>query len=477
MRKTKIICTIGPASENEETLTKMCQAGMDVARLNFSHGSHEEHQKKIDLIKKVRKNLSLPIAIMLDTKGPEYRIKTFENGKIQLEEGATFTLTTEDIVGNEQRVAVNYKNLIENLKVGDRILVNNGLIILEVTKLKTPDAICKVIAGGELSDRKSMNFPNKVMNHAYLSEQDKQDLLFGIQNEVDFVAASFVSTKQDVADLRAFLDENGGEDIDIIAKIENRSGVDHVEEICEIANGIMIARGDLGVEIPAEEVPYLQKMIIQKCNSHFKTVITATQMLDSMIRNPRPTRAEVTDVANAVYDGTDAVMLSVETAQGKYPVEALQMMVHIIENTEQHLDYEEMLEKEYGHLKSGVSSAIGYSSVLAAANLNAKCILTPTVSGATARVVSNLRPRQEILGITPNERTLRRMSIYWGVRPLKSLEHDNTEDICENAMELAKVKKYVEQGDVVVLTAGIPSPNVGKERSYTSNMMRIATID
>ena len=232
-----------------------------------------------------------------------------------------------------------------------------------------------------------------------------------------------------------------------------------------------------GVEIPAEEVPYLQKMIIQKCNSHFKTVITATQMLDSMMRNPRPTRAEVTDVANAVYDGTDAVMLSGETAQGKYPVEALQMMVHIIENTEQHLDYEEMLEKEYGHLKSGVSSAIGYSSVLAAANLNAKCILTPTVSGATARVVSNLRPRQEILGITPNERTLRRMSIYWGVRPLKSLEHDNTEDICENAMELAKVKKYVEQGDVVVLTAGIPSPNVGKERSYTSNMMRIATID
>ena len=246
MRKTKIICTIGPASENEETLTKMCQAGMDVARLNFSHGSHEEHQKKIDLIKKVRKNLSLPIAIMLDTKGPEYRIKTFENGKIQLEEGATFTLTTEDIVGNEQRVAVNYKNLIENLKVGDRILVNNGLIILEVTKLKAPDAVCKVIAGGELSDRKSMNFPNKVMNHAYLSEQDKQDLLFGIQNEVDFVAASFVSTKQDVADLRAFLDENGGEDIDIIAKIENRSGVDHVEEICEIANGIMIARGAQG---------------------------------------------------------------------------------------------------------------------------------------------------------------------------------------------------------------------------------------
>ena len=339
MRKTKIICTIGPASENEETLTKMCQAGMDVARLNFSHGSHEEHQKKIDLIKKVRKNLSLPIAIMLDTKGPEYRIKTFENGKIQLEEGATFTLTTEDIVGNEQRVAVNYKNLIENLKVGDRILVNNGLIILEVTKLKTPDAICKVIAGGELSDRKSMNFPNKVMNHAYLSEQDKQDLLFGIQNEVDFVAASFVSTKQDVADLRAFLDENGGEDIDIIAKIENRSGVDHVEEICEIANGIMIARGDLGVEIPGMEVPAIQKYLINKCRMLGTRVITATEMLESMIHNPRPTRAELSDVANAVYDGSSAIMLSGESAAGKYPVDAVRNMAEIAEYTESQIKY------------------------------------------------------------------------------------------------------------------------------------------
>ena len=477
MRKTKIICTIGPASENEETLTKMCQAGMDVARLNFSHGSHEEHQKKIDLIKKVRKNLSLPIAIMLDTKGPEYRIKTFENGKIQLEEGATFTLTTEDIVGNEQRVAVNYKNLIENLKVGDRILVNNGLIILEVTKLKAPDAVCKVIAGGELSDRKSMNFPNKVMNHAYLSEQDKQDLLFGIQNEVDFVAASFVSTKQDVADLRAFLDENGGEDIDIIAKIENRSGVDHVEEICEIANGIMIARGDLGVEIPGMEVPAIQKYLINKCRMLGTRVITATEMLESMIHNPRPTRAELSDVANAVYDGTDAVMLSGETANGKYPVEALQMMVHIVENTEEHLDYEMILRKSEEYRKKSTSSALGFATVSTAMSLNAKCIIAPSMSGATARVVSKFKPKTEIIGVSPNGASLRRMQIYWGVRPMKSIEVHTTEDICSSAIDLVTAKQVVETGDVVILTAGIPSPTAVGMSKGVSNMMRIAVVD
>lgn len=323
MRKTKIICTIGPASEHEDVLTRMIKAGMDVARLNFSHGSHEEHQGKIDLIKKVRQKLHMPIAIMLDTKGPEYRIKTFENGKIELKDGDTFTLTTDDIVGNQERVSVNYENLIKDLKVGDRVLVANGIIILQVRELKGNDAICDVIAGGTLSDRKSMNFPNKVMKHAYLSKQDKDDLLFGIKNEVDYVAASFVSTKQDVADLRSFLDENGGEDIEIIAKIENRSGVDHVEEICEIANGIMIARGDLGVEIPGVEVPAIQKYLINKCRMLGTRVITATEMLESMIHNPRPTRAELSDVANAVYDGSSAIMLSGESAAGKYPVEAV----------------------------------------------------------------------------------------------------------------------------------------------------------
>lgn len=310
-----------------------------------------------------------------------------------------------------------------------------------------------------------------------ITQKDKEDLKFGVEQGIDFIAASFVRNAECILEIRAYLKELGAPYIPIIAKIENVEGIQNIDEIIRAADGIMVARGDLGVEIPAEEVPYLQKMMIQKCNSNFKTVITATQMLDSMMRNPRPTRAEVTDVANAVYDGTDAVMLSGETAQGKYPLEALQMMVHIIENTEQHLEYDVMLEKAGEHLKAGVSSAIGYSSVLAAANLHAKCIITPSVSGATTRVVSNLRPKQEILGVTPNERTLRRMSIYWGVRPIKSLEFDTTEDICNGAVELAVVKQYVEPGDIVVLTAGIPSPNVKKERSGVSNMMRIATVE
>lgn len=460
MRKTKIICTIGPASENEETLTKMCQAGMDVARLNFSHGSHEEHQKKIDLIKKVRKNLSLPIAIMLDTKGPEYRIKTFENGKIQLEEGATFTLTTEDIVGNEQRVAVNYKNLIENLKVGDRILVNNGLIILEVTKLKAPDAVCKVIAGGELSDRKSMNFPNKVMNHAYLSEQDKQDLLFGIQNEVDFVAASFVSTKQDVADLRAFLDENGGEDIDIIAKIENRSGVDHVEEICEIANGIMIARGDLGVEIPGMEVPAIQKYLINKCRMLGTRVITATEMLESMIHNPRPTRAELSDVANAVYDGSSAIMLSGESAAGKYPVDAVRNMAEIAEYTESQIKYTKRFQNSDFEIKS-ILDAISHSTCAMAIDVQAKCIVVSSLSGTTVRMVSRFRCPVDIVGMTTSERVWRKLNLSWGVTPVLCEEFNSMEVMFYNAMKEAKEIFDLKKDDTVVLTGGLINGQIG----------------
>ena len=309
------------------------------------------------------------------------------------------------------------------------------------------------------------------------SSEDKEDIRFGAEQGVDFIAASFVRNAECVLQIKAYLKELGAPFIPIIAKIENAEGIRNIDEIIRAADGIMVARGDLGVEIAAEELPYLQKMMIQKCNNNFKTVITATQMLDSMMRNPRPTRAEVTDVANAVYDGTDAVMLSGETAQGKYPLEALQMMVHIIENAEQHLDYDLMLEKAGSHLKGGVSSAISYSSVLAAANLDAKCIITPTMSGATARVVSNMRPKEEILGITPDERSLRRMSIYWGVRPLQSLQFNTADDICCGAMELARVKQYVEPGDVVVLTAGIPSPNIRREKNCTSNMMRIAVIE
>ena len=383
MRKTKIICTIGPASESESVLTQMCKAGMNVARLNFSHGSHEEHQKKIDTIKKVRKALGLPIAIMLDTKGPEYRIKTFENGKITLKDGDTFTLTTDDIVGNQERVSVTYKNLINNLKVGDHVLINNGLIILEVEKLKAPDAICKVLVGGEVSDKKSMNFPNKVMDHAFLSEQDKKDLLFGIKNDVDFVAASFVSVKKDVEDMRKFLDENGGEDIDIIAKIENRSGVEHIEEICEIANGVMIARGDLGVEIPGMEVPAVQKYLISKCRMLGKRVITATEMLESMIHNPRPTRAELSDVANAVYDGSSAIMLSGESAAGKYPVDAVRNMAEIAEYTESQIKYTKRFRTSDFETRS-IQDAISHATCAMAVDVQAKCIVASTLSGTTA---------------------------------------------------------------------------------------------
>ena len=478
MKKTKVICTMGPNTNDRELIKQLALSGMDIARFNFSHGDHEEQAGRFALVKSVREEINKPIATLLDTKGPEIRTGVLKDDKkVTLKEGQKFTLTTRDIVGDDTIDMITYAGLPADVANGNTILIDDGLIELRVEEVVDgTDIVCTVINGGELGSKKGVNVPNVSIKLPGITDKDKDDIIFGIEQGFDFIAASFVRNAACIQEIKQLLWEHGA-DIPVIAKIENAEGIENLDEIIKVADGIMVARGDMGVEIPAEDVPHYQKEIIKKCNATYKPVITATQMLDSMIRNPRPTRAEVTDVANAVYDGTDAVMLSGETAQGKYPVEALQMMVHIIENTEQHLDYEEMLEKEYGHLKSGVSSAIGYSSVLAAANLNAKCILTPTVSGATARVVSNLRPRQEILGITPNERTLRRMSIYWGVRPLKSLEHDNTEDICENAMELAKVKKYVEQGDVVVLTAGIPSPNVGKERSYTSNMMRIATID
>ena len=394
-----------------------------------------------------------------------------------LEAGAQFTLTVDDIVGDQNKVSITYAGLVEDVEAGKVILIDDGLIELKVLRKTEKDIVCEVINGGELGEKKGVNVPNVSVRLPAITEKDRDDIRFGVEQGIDFIAASFVRNAECVLEIKAFLKELNAPFIPIIAKIENAEGIKNIDEIIRAADGIMVARGDLGVEIPAEEVPYLQKMLIQKCNSNFKTVITATQMLDSMIRNPRPTRAEVTDVANAVYDGTDAVMLSGETAQGKYPLEALQMMVHIIENTEQHLDYERMLETRGGDLKTGLSSAIGYSSVLAAANLNAKCILTPSVSGATTRVVSNLRPKQLILGVTPNERTLRRMSIYWGVKPLQSQQFNTTDDICDGAIELAKIKEYVEPGDVVVLTAGIPSPNVKQERSTASNMMRIATVE
>jgi pyruvate kinase len=469
---------MGPNTNNRELMRKLIQNGMDVARFNFSHGDHQEHKSRMDMLKQLREEERVNTAILLDTKGPEIRTGLLADGKkVTLETGSTFTLTIDDIVGNEQKVSITYTGLVDDVDKGKIILIDDGLIGLKVMSKTDRDIICIVVNGGELGERKGVNVPNVPVRLPAITSKDKEDIKFGVEQDVDFIAASFVRNAECVLEIKAYLKELNAPYIPIIAKVENAEGIQNIDEIIRAADGIMVARGDLGVEIPAEEVPYLQKMMIQKCNNNFKTVITATQMLDSMIRNPRPTRAEVTDVANAVYDGTDAVMLSGETAQGKYPLEALQMMVHIIENSEQHLDYDLILEKAGNHLRTGVSSAIGYSSVLAAANLNAKCIITPSVSGATARVVSNLKPKQEILGVTPNERTLRRMSIYWGVRPLKSLEVNTTEDICSGAIELALVKQYVEMGDVVVLTAGIPSPSVKKEKSGISNMMRIATIE
>lgn len=478
MKKTKIICTMGPNSDDREVMKQLLLNGMDVARFNFSHGTHDEQRARYKQLREVAEEVGKPVAALLDTKGPEIRTGVLKGGKrIMLKAGEQFTLTTEEIEGDESKVSITYEGLVQDVDAGRVILIDDGLIELKVVGKSEKEIFCEVINGGELGERKGVNVPNVAVRLPAITEKDKDDIRFGVEQGIDFIAASFVRNAECVLEIKAYLKELGAPYVPIIAKVENAEGIKNIDEIIRAADGVMVARGDLGVEIPAEEVPYLQKMIIQKCNMNFKTVITATQMLDSMMRNPRPTRAEVTDVANAVYDGTDAVMLSGETAQGKYPLEALQMMVHIIQNTEQHLDYEGMLEKTGGHLKSGVSSAIGYSSVLAASNLNAKCIITPSVSGATARVVSNLRPRQVILGVTPNERTLRRMSIYWGVKPIKSQAFNTTDDICDGAIELAKVKQFVETGEIVVITAGIPSPNVKKERSATSNMMRIATVE
>lgn len=453
MRKTKIICTIGPACENEETLTQMCQAGMNVARLNFSHGTHEEQQRKIDLIKKVREKLELPIAIMLDTKGPEYRIKTFENKRITLKDGDEFIFTTDDVVGDQSRVSVTYKGLIEDLSVGDTIMVNNGLVIFRVERLEGANAHCRVVAGGDLSDRKSMNFPNRVMTQAFLSDQDKEDLLFGIKNGVDFVAASFVSTKRDMEDMRKFLDENGGRSIDIVAKIENRSGVDNIEAICQIADGVMVARGDLGVEIPFVEVPAVQKYLINKCRLLGKRVITATEMLESMIHNPRPTRAEISDVANAVYDGSSAVMLSGETAAGKYPVAAVKNMAEIAEYTEKHISYIHRFNTTQFQIHNTLD-AVSHATCAMAIDVDAKCIVVSSMSGRTARMVSRFRCPADIIGMTTDERVWRKLALSWGVTPVLSERFDSMDVMFYHAMQQAKVVCGLKKGDNVVLTGG-----------------------
>ena len=470
MRKTKIICTIGPASENAETLKQMCLAGMNVARLNFSHGTYEEQQRKIDLIKQVREELNLPIAIMLDTKGPEYRIRTFRDGKITLKEGDCFTFTTEEVEGDETRVSVNYKGLVNDLSVGDRILVNNGLVVFDVVALQGCNAECKVVVGGELSNRKSMSFPNKVMTGPFLSEQDKSDLLFGIRNDVDFVAASFVSTRENLEEMVQFLRENGGEKIGVIAKIENRAGVDNIEEICQVCDGIMIARGDLGVEIPFVEVPAIQKQLISKCRMLGKRVITATEMLESMIHNPRPTRAEISDVANAVYDGSSAIMLSGESAAGKYPVQAVSVMAQIAEYTEQRTSYVKRFYHSEFKIKNTMDS-ISHATCAMAIDVNAKGIVVCSVSGKTARMVSRFRCPVDILGMTTDPKIWRKLSLSWGVTPVLSETFSSMDVMFYHALAHAKRVLGLKACDTVVLTGG---PINGA--SGNTNTIKVETV-
>ena len=453
MRKTKIICTIGPASSNEQPLTQMIQSGMNVASLNFSHGSYPEHKAKIELIKKVREKLNVPIPIMLDTKGPEYRIKTFKNEKVEVAEGAEFTFTTRDVEGDETIVSVTHGGLVRDLSVGDRILVNNGLVVFEVKELKDTEAVCTTLVGGTLSNRKSMSFPNKVMSGPYLSQQDKSDILFGIENDVDYVAASFVSTKEDVQSLREFLNENGGQQIDIIAKIENRAGVDNIEGICEACEGIMIARGDLGVEIPFVEVPAVQKLLISKCRMLGKRVITATEMLESMIQNPRPTRAQISDVANAVYDGSSAVMLSGESAAGKYPVDAVRNMAQICEYTEQHTSYKKRFHNAEFRIRNTLD-AISHATCAMAIDVDAKAIVVCSVSGTTARMVSRFRSPVDIVGMTTDPKVWRKLALSWGVTPMLSETFSSVDVMFYKAMECAKKALDLHSGDNVVLTAG-----------------------
>lgn len=471
MRKTKIVCTIGPACDSEEMLRAMMLAGMNVARLNFSHGTHAEHQRRIDLIKKLRAELNLPIAIMLDTKGPEYRIGTFEGGKITLDAGDTFTFTTEPVTGSSERVSVSYPGLAKDLEPGDTVLVNDGLIALTVTDTTDTDVICRVTAGGVLSDRKSMSFPNKVLKQDFLSEQDKSDLLFGIENDVDFVAASFVSRKQDLVDLNTFLRENGGKEITVIAKIENQPGIDNIEEIFTECTGIMIARGDMGVEVPYEELPSIQKELIGKCRLLGKRVITATEMLESMTHNIRPTRAEIADVANAVYDGTSAVMLSGESAAGKYPVKTVQTMAEIVEETEKHIDYETLFRKEEFQIKNMVD-AISHATCCMACDIGAKTIVVSSLSGATVRMVSRFRVPVDIVGMATNERVWYRLALSWGVQPILCEETFTSTDVLfYNALHAAKKAMHLHKGDNIVMTAGNTNGASGN-----TNLIKVETI-
>ena len=478
MKKTKIICTMGPNTSDKNIMMELARNGMDVARFNFSHGDYNEHQGRLELLKEVRKELDIPVAALLDTKGPEIRTGQLKDGKkVTLKEGQTYTLTTRELVGDDTIGYINYSGLNEDVAAGNRILIDDGLIELEVRQVKDTDIVCEVINGGELGEKKGVNVPNVKIKLPALTDKDKEDIRFGIKQGFDFIAASFVRTADCIREIKAMLDEQGSS-MKVIAKIENAEGIENLDAIIEEADGIMVARGDMGVEIPAQEVPYIQKMIIEKCNVACKPVITATQMLDSMIRNPRPTRAEVTDVANAVYDGTDAVMLSGETAMGKYPVEALSMMASIVEETEKHLDYSAYRKRRVSAANvHNISNAVCSSSVGTAHDLNAKAIVAPSITGFTTRMLSKWRPESLVIGLSPSASAVRQMQLYWGVKPFHAKRAESTDVLIYSSIELLKAKNIVKEDDLVIVTAGVVSPTNKHEPAAHTNILRVVTVD
>ena len=465
MRKTKIICTLGPATD--AVLTDMIKAGMNVARFNFSHGSHEEHKAKFARVLKVSGELGVSVATLLDTKGPEIRLRDFAAGKVELKAGQDFILTTEEILGDETKASITYKNLKEDVKEGSRILIDDGKIEMEVKKIEGEEIICKVLNGGMVSNHKGINVPGVDLTMPYISDVDRADIMFGIQMGFDFIAASFVRNKEDVLAIREILDENKSP-IKIISKIESLQGIQNLEEILSVSDGIMVARGDMGVELPMEEVPIIQKKMIKMAVAAGKHVITATQMLESMINNPRPTRAEANDVANAIYDGTTAIMLSGESAAGKYPVEAVETMARIAERTENAIDYDSRMLRSTPRNLDDVTTAISYATCTTSMRLSAQAIITVTMSGFTAGMVSRYKPKCQIVACSVNPRVCRQMALMWGVTPILMSKEETTKELFDEAIYLAKKHGLVENGDTVVLTAGMPLGVSGK-----TNMIQV----
>ena len=470
MRKTKIICTIGPASQSPEMIREMILGGMNVCRCNFSHGSYEEQKTKMMNVIKISEEMGIPVATLIDTKGPEIRLRTFENEKVMLEEGQTFTITTRDIVGNQEIVSVTYENIVNDVKVGGSILIDDGLIELKVEKITETDIICRVANGGPVSDKKGVNLPGADLSMPFISEQDRKDIEFGIECGFDFIAASFVRCKEDVLEVRKILDEKNSP-MKVIAKIENMQGIRNLEEILDVADGIMVARGDMGVEVPMEDVPVIQKDLIRKAVAKGKQVITATQMLESMTKNPRPTRAETTDVANAIYDGTTAIMLSGESANGKYPVEALKTMSRIAERTENDIKYARRMRRIKCTEETEITGAISHATCTIAAELEAAAIVTVTISGFTAEKVARFKPTCPIICCSIKPNVCRQAALLWGVVPVLIEKQDTTEDLFQEALRQAEATGLVKKGDKVILTAGVPLGVSGN-----TNMIRVVEL-